>query len=45
MQMLFTDFLCWRGPELQRHLPEYFEADHTFLEVRLLVVIGRCFSC
>ena len=32
MQMLFTDFLCWRGPELQRHLPGYFEADHKFLE-------------
>jgi hypothetical protein len=32
MQMLFTDFLCWRGPELQRHLPTYFEADHTWLD-------------
>lgn len=32
MQMLFTDFLCWRGPEVQRQLPEYFEADHTWLE-------------
>ena len=31
MQMLFTDFLCWRGPEVQRQLPAYFEADHRWL--------------
>ena len=51
MQMLFTDFLCWRGPELQRNLPSYFEADHKWLEGMTLAAqqlgleVQYCMAC
>ena len=51
MHMLFTDFLCWRGPELQRNLPTYFEADHKWLEGMTLAAqelgleVQYCMAC
>ena len=51
MQMLFTDFLCWRGPEVQRQLPSYFEADHHWLSgmteaaQQLGLEVQYCMAC
>ena len=51
MQMLFLDFICFRGPHLEASLPGYFEASHAWLEAAttaamdLGLEVQYCMAC
>lgn len=48
---LFTDFLCFRGPELDGQLPQYFKASHVWLQGMILAAtdagleVQLCMAC